>query len=350
MIGAAAFRRFVPVLLFLGLAGCADGSGLSLGKGADQTGAGKSNDAVGERTLDAMRTAAREARQKGDFLAAARQYARLAAQRPDAPRPAIGAVRMLRYAGRTQEAVRMGEEALDRFPEKPAVRLALARAHVADDRPRAALRHLDKLAASRDRKAGWAVAATRGLALDLLNEHDKAQAAYKAALEQNPGNSEVLNNLGLSQALSGDLEKGRATLRRALGHAGARDTQIRQNLALLAALAGDRRAAERYSPNGLPGEARAHNRDLYRKLARVHSAPGDARRGPGNGPAEGEAASRARREPAAGDAVQPGGAAAATDGGGGADATPKPAPVPRVRPGRTEPAPGPILPPLTLTP
>jgi Flp pilus assembly protein TadD len=97
-----------------------------------------------------------------------------------------------------------------------------------------------------------------GVALDGLGRHGEAQLAYAAALALQPGEASVLCNLGLSQALDGDLKKAEGTLRKASAAPGA-DAQVRQNLAFVIALQGRFDEASLLARQDLPPEIAAQN-------------------------------------------------------------------------------------------
>lgn len=87
--------------------------------------------------------------------------------------------------------------------------------------------------------AAWQVNSTQGMVFDRLGRHNDAQSAYNVALQKSPNQVAILNNLGLSQAQSGDLTAAEATLRRAYAMpAGKANPRVRQNLALVVGLQG----------------------------------------------------------------------------------------------------------------
>ena len=73
--------------------------------------------------------------------------------------------------------------------------------------------------------------------LDQLGRHEEAQRYYATALRIVPNEPSVLSNLGLSYALSKDLKRAEATLRRASAR-GTQRQRVRQNLALVIGLQG----------------------------------------------------------------------------------------------------------------
>ena len=83
-----------------------------------------------------------------------------------------------------------------------------------------------------------------GVSYDLLAQHSVAQAEYQLALVHQPGDLDVLSNLGLSQALAMDLPTAIDTLRKVVEDPRA-TARHRQNLALVYGLAGRNEEAAR---------------------------------------------------------------------------------------------------------
>jgi Flp pilus assembly protein TadD len=94
--------------------------------------------------------------------------------------------------------------------------------------------------------------------LDQMGRHEDAQRYYSSALKIAPDEPSVLSNLGLSYALSKDLPKAEATLRRAVAQPGA-DPRVRQNLALVVGLQGRFDEAESIARSDLPPDEAAAN-------------------------------------------------------------------------------------------
>lgn len=76
-----------------------------------------------------------------------------------------------------------------------------------------------------------------GVAHDMLGQHGAAQAYYRTGLEVDPDNTELLNNLGLSLAISGKFNNAVSVLKRIAYRPGA-TSRHRLNLALALGLAG----------------------------------------------------------------------------------------------------------------
>jgi len=85
------------------------------------------------------------------------------------------------------------------------------------------------------------------------------------ALVFSPGAPMLLNNKGLSYALDGNLEEAKKLLRAAAASRGS-DARIRQNLALVLAIKGEMREAERLARSDLPPQIADQNIDYFRSL------------------------------------------------------------------------------------
>jgi Flp pilus assembly protein TadD len=87
----------------------------------------------------------------------------------------------------------------------------------------------------------WAIMSVQGAVDDELGDHASARKFYAEALKIAPGEAHVLNNLGLSYALTKQLPLAEATLRQASEGADA-DARVRNNLALVLSL--ERKSAQ----------------------------------------------------------------------------------------------------------
>ena len=96
-------------------------------------------------------------------------------------------------------------------------------------------------------RPNWSILSAQGFVADQLGEHRQAQAYYEAALKIDPTQATVLSNLGLSYALSKDLEQAENISRRAAEMAGA-DERVRQNLTFVLELRGMKQQASATPP------------------------------------------------------------------------------------------------------
>lgn len=107
--------------------------------------------------------------------------------------------------------------------------------------------------ASPPERPDWTIMSTQGQIADQLGNHAKAQALYEEALKIAPNEPRLLSNLGLSYALSKNLQLAEQTLRAAAADPRA-DARVRQNFALVLALQGKFPEAEQVSRHDLPDE------------------------------------------------------------------------------------------------
>ena len=114
-------------------------------------------------------------------------------------------------------------------------------------------------------KPNWRILMVQGAVLDQLERGDEARKYYETALKIVPNEPSVLSNYGLSYALSGDLPNAESVLRRAYAAPRA-DMRVRQNLALVLALAGKYDEAQRVASQDLTPEQAAQNVAYLRSM------------------------------------------------------------------------------------
>lgn len=88
-------------------------------------------------------------------------------------------------------------------------------------------------------RPNWSILSAQGFVADQMGDHRQAQAFYEAALKIAPNQASVLSNLGLSYALSKDLDRAEAISRRAAELPDA-DERVHRNLAFVMELRGAR--------------------------------------------------------------------------------------------------------------
>jgi Flp pilus assembly protein TadD len=178
---------------------------------------------------------ARAAGESGDPQAGVPLYRRLAANPSTDAQTRVAAADGLLSAGLASEAIdiyaRVGSGGA-----KTGALLGLVRAHLALGDAATALQFADQAVALAPGDQRTLV--NRGVALDSLQRHGEAQAAYRAALQIAPGSVSARNNLALSLALSDQFDQGIALLE-PLARAPSATPRTRQNLALIYGLSGD---------------------------------------------------------------------------------------------------------------
>ncbi|MBB4268040.1 tetratricopeptide repeat protein [Roseospira visakhapatnamensis] len=251
--GRAAATLVIPLAVVLALGACATPADPGSPEG-DRT-------EVLFRTLESM---ARQSEARNDYAKAVEQYGRLATEDPDNETYILGVARNQRYAGEPVQALRLLRRALTRehLTETVPVRLERGRALLAAGMLSDARAEVEAL--RRDAPTAPGVHGLAGLVADRDGRHAEAQAAYRAALDLNPDDLRSANNLALSLAVTGSLDEAIALQTRTTRHLDA-TIQMRQNLALLHALAGNMGEAERITRDVLPEDrARRVVADLWR--------------------------------------------------------------------------------------
>lgn len=114
-------------------------------------------------------------------------------------------------------------------------------------------------------KPDWRLYSAQATVLDAAGHHQRARQYYDAALELAPNQPVILNNLGMSYALAGDLGKAESTLRKAMAQRGAQP-KVRQNLALVLGLQGRFEDAKKVASADLPPQTVAANMAYLRKM------------------------------------------------------------------------------------
>lgn len=199
---------------------------------------------------------------QGDPVAAAAFWGTKFQQQPDETEVVVNYSAALRKIGSVEEAVKIITAATNRN-DSSEVKLEAGKALIEGGRAFEAVRYLKE--ASEEMPNNWSALSSYGVALDQIGEHDTAQLKYDQALALAPNSTIVMNNKGLSYAMSGDLGRAVATLRHTVGMPGS-DARMRQNLALALALKGDLREAERLARSDLPPQIADRNIDYFRSL------------------------------------------------------------------------------------
>jgi Flp pilus assembly protein TadD len=176
----------------------------------------------------------------------------------------------LRALGQRSQAVAVLEQASLANPTNKPLIGAYGRALADVGQHKQALEVLER--AHTPDNPDWRILSAQGAVLDQLGQHQEAQRYYASALKIVPDEPSVLSNLGLSYALSKDLQKGEATLRRAM--AGKKpDARVRQNLALVVGLQGRFAEAEEIAKADLPPEEAAANVAVLREMLTQARSP-----------------------------------------------------------------------------
>jgi Flp pilus assembly protein TadD len=186
------------------------------------------------------------------------------------PQAAIHYAQALRVTGQRAQAVAVLEQASLRNPKSMELLGAYGRALADVGNFQQALDVLGR--AHAPDRPDWRILSAQGAVLDQMGRHEDAQRYYETALKIVPDEPSVLSNLGLSYALSKELPRAEATLKRAA--AGARvDPRVRQNLALVVGLQGRFAEAEAIARADLPAEEASANVAYLRQMLSKQGDP-----------------------------------------------------------------------------
>jgi len=148
----------------------------------------------------------------------------------------------VRKLGNSQRAIEIAQTTRALYPRDPYLAAEFAAALIASERALDAMRPLDEaLSIAPNYARLWSL---KGAALDQNEQYDLARKHYDRALRITPNDPNILANLGLSYALSGDPVTAETWLRRASALPGA-GAGVHQNLALVLQLQGKTQEASK---------------------------------------------------------------------------------------------------------
>ncbi|HEY9081136.1 OmpA family protein [Magnetovibrio sp.] len=156
-------------------------------------------------------------------------YRTLLAQNPDEIEAVLGLARNLRWAGRIDEAAEVLTAAVPMLASQPRFLAELGKVRLIQGDSATGVQLLQR--ATVNGTDDWRLYSALGIGNDYLQRYTEAQAAYKKALEMCPDDSAVMNNLGVSQGLSGHVDQAIFTFQEALSH-GRHTDKITRNLKL----------------------------------------------------------------------------------------------------------------------
>lgn len=187
-------------------------------------------------------------------------------QSPGDKTASINYARALRALSRFDEAAAVMRTAAVESPQDMEVLGEYGKA-LADDGQLAQAKDVLTRAYTDDRP-DWTIMSVQGVVEDQLGDHDGARRFYDDALKIAPGEAFVLNNLGLSYALTKQLPQAETTLRQASAGAHA-DARVRNNLALVLSLEGKYAQAEEISRQDMSADAaHANVQEIRQMIAR----------------------------------------------------------------------------------
>jgi Flp pilus assembly protein TadD len=207
---------------------------------------------------------AEDARRVGDYVAAAGFYEMAHVLAPDRAQPLVGLGETAAAAGAPDKAAQYFRQAVIIAPEDLAARRGYGSVLLTLDAPAEAERQYRAAVEIDPRNPihhnGLAVS------LDLQGAHEEAQQVYERGLQLSRNHLSLQNNKALSLALSGAYEEAIGMLSRLAGAPGASNPRIRQNLALVYALAGRTNEAFAVTRQDLSEREARNNLALYESL------------------------------------------------------------------------------------
>ncbi len=177
----------------------------------------------------------------------------------------------LEALGQTDQQMQVLKTLAERHPEDPKLQSLYGKKLLAAGRAGESIAVLEGAVASGN--ADWRLLSALGSAYDQQGRYAEARAQYGKALQLAPDEITVLNNLGMSHALEGDLKQAETTLRQAaMLPKAASEPRIRQNLALVVGLQGRFDEARKIASEDLPpDQVEANMAYLQRMLSQPNT-------------------------------------------------------------------------------
>lgn len=169
----------------------------------------------------------------------------------------------LRGVGQSGQAVAVLQKAVGIHPDDLDIKVAYAKALAADGKFAQALNIIDQTI--QPDQPDWNALMVKGAILDQMGEHGTARELYRQALVVAPEHPGLQANLGLSYAMTNDLQQAESHLRKAVSMPGA-SGRIVQNLALVVGLQGRFDEARQIYSRVLPGDEADSNMTYIRAL------------------------------------------------------------------------------------
>ncbi|PHS79466.1 MAG: hypothetical protein COB59_01905 [Rhodospirillaceae bacterium] len=163
------------------------------------------------------------------FSASIEHFETLLNQNPTEIEAVLGLARNLRWAGRSGEAAKVLQTHQDQFQADGRYLAELGKVRLIQGQSGEGVNLLQQATQKID--DDWRLYSALGIGLDSGEKYMEAEQAYNTALEMCPDDPAVINNLGISQGLSGRVDQGIVTLRKALSY-GRHSDKIKQNLDL----------------------------------------------------------------------------------------------------------------------
>lgn len=217
------------------------------------------------RVSEVVLAAAVEAERQYDYENAVRHFETLYERDRTNAKVVRDLARNLRYAGVPKQAIKLLRRAMRKSDSRPVLLLELAKAQLAASELADAEATLTVAGKERALEGEWQYHLVWGIYLDRKGRFSEAQSAYGRALEISPERVAILNNLALSYAMSGEIDKGVDLLRKIVEDENS--TKLtRQNLALLYGIKGKMNEAGTLTRRDLPKSLAERNLGVFRQF------------------------------------------------------------------------------------
>lgn len=157
----------------------------------------------------------------------------------------------LEKIGQTDEQISVLKSVAASHPEDGALQAKIGKMLLTSGRAGEAIEMLERSASAPG--VEWKTLSALGSAYDQQGQYARAREKYRAALDLQPGELSIQNNMAMSFALEGKLAEAEKILRAAVAQPGvAAQPRIRQNLALVVGLQGHFDEARKIASEDLP--------------------------------------------------------------------------------------------------
>lgn len=148
---------------------------------------------------------------------------------PDNLKALLGLARTYRNAGQTNHALQTLKNAEEHFGNHPAFLTEIGKVNLAAGNIREGIKALES--AVNGYPENWEAYSALGIAYDFEGRFDKSIDSYTKALEICPGSASILNNMGISTGMTGDIVMARSLLLKA-SSLQPQSKRIKKNLSL----------------------------------------------------------------------------------------------------------------------
>ncbi len=211
-----------------------------------------------------LHQAAIDAEHSANYRSAVSHYRKLWNGDPDNEIFFLSLARNLRYIGLSREAVHILENDGKQFSGSAAYQLEFAKALLAAEKSQKSIQHL--ILAMDIEPENWQIYSTLGIVYDRAQYYRNSANAYEMALNLSPDNPTILNNMAISNAVSGNLAEAIRLARKA-AQLDRKNVQIRQNLALFLGIRGKFSDAEALAKMDMDEATVRNNMAIYYRLS-----------------------------------------------------------------------------------